>query len=85
MERDDGLFMMVAEVNCRYRAPARFDDDVKIRTAIASASDKVIRFKYEILNQKAGQLLATGESVHVVTDRQLRPARLPKRYREIFR
>ena len=84
MEQEDGLFMMVAEVNCRYRAPARFDDNVMIRTAIASATDKVIRFKYEIQNHKTGQLLANGESVHVVTDRQLRPARLPGRYRAIF-
>lgn len=85
MEREDGRFLMVAEVNCRYRAPAHFDDDVLIRTAIASATDKVIRFKYEILNQKTGQLLANGESVHVVTDQQFRPARLPEHYRAIFR
>jgi acyl-CoA thioester hydrolase len=85
MELDDERFMVVAEVNCRYRAPARFDDDIMIRTAIASATDKVIRFKYEVQNHKTGQLLATGESVHVVTDRQFRPARLPEHYRDIFR
>ncbi len=84
MERDDDRFMVVAEVNCRYRAPARFDDDVKIRTAIASATDKVIRFQYKIQNHKTGELLATGESVHVVTDRQMRPARIPDRYRAVF-
>ncbi len=84
MEQEDGRYLMVAEANCRYRAPARFDDDILIRTSIAHASDKVIRFRYEILNHKTGRLLATGESVHVVTDSSFRPARLPERYREIF-
>src|SRR5437879_3214466 len=26
MERDDGILLAVAEANCRYSAPARFDD-----------------------------------------------------------
>jgi len=84
MEREDGRLLVVAEATCKYRAPAHFDDDVLIRTGMASANDKVMRFQYEILNQKTRQLLATGESVHVVTDRQFRPARLPERYRHIF-
>jgi acyl-CoA thioester hydrolase len=84
MERKDGRLLVVAEVNCRYRAPARFDDDVLIRTAIARATDKVIRFRYEILNQRTRQLLANGESVHVVTDQDVRPARLPEKYYSLF-
>jgi acyl-CoA thioester hydrolase len=84
MEREDGRFMVVAEVNCRYRAPARFDDDILIRTAVAGATDKVIRFHYEILNHRTGQLLANGESVHVVTDQSLRPSRLPDKYLALF-
>ena len=84
MEREDGRVLVAAEVNCRYRAPAHFDDDVLIRTALVSANAKVMRFQYEILNHRTRQLLATGESAHVVTDRQFRPARLPKRYYSIF-
>jgi acyl-CoA thioester hydrolase len=84
MERDEGKFMVVAEVNCRYRAPARFDDNILIRTAVSGATDRVIHFRYEILNEKTGQMLANGESVHVVTGPDLRPSRLPERYRSIF-
>jgi acyl-CoA thioester hydrolase len=84
MEREEGRFIAVAEANCRYRAPARFDDDIVIRTAVAGATDKVIRFQYEILNQHTRQLLATGETVHVVTDQQMRPAQIPERYRRFF-
>jgi acyl-CoA thioester hydrolase len=84
MELQDHLFMMVAEATCRYKAPALFDDEVLIRTAVAGATEKVIRFQYEIRNNADSRLLATGESVHVVTDSELCPARLPGHYRAIF-
>jgi acyl-CoA thioester hydrolase len=84
MEELDGRFMTVAEAACRYKAPARFEDDVLIRTSVASASDKVVRFRYEILRQESGRLLATGETAHVVTDARMRPARIPERYRRHF-
>ena len=85
MEIEDGHRMMVAAAACRYRAPARFDDDVVIRTAAASASEKVIRFSYEVRDKKTWKLLATGETAHVVTDLNNRPSRLPARYRKYFR
>jgi acyl-CoA thioester hydrolase len=84
MESVDGHFMVVAEATCRYKAPARFEDDIVIRTAVAGATEKVIRFQYEIRNQRTAQLLATGETVHVVTDSRMRPARIPDRYKRYF-
>jgi acyl-CoA thioester hydrolase len=84
MEQEDGKFMAVAEATCRYKAPARFEDDIVIRTAVASATEKVIRFMYEVCNKKTGQLLATGETVHVVTDADVRPSRIPDKYRHHF-
>ena len=30
MEDDDGILLVVAEANCRYLAPARYDDEVRI-------------------------------------------------------
>jgi len=84
MEEQEGKFMTVAQASCRYKAPARFEDDILIRTAVASATEKVVHFTYEIRNKETGQLLATGETVHVVTDAQVRPARIPARYRRYF-
>ena len=84
MESQDKRFMMVAEAACRYKAPARFDDDILIRTAVEGASERVIRFKYEVRNQKTHTLLATGETTHVVTDADLRPSRLPDHFRSHF-
>jgi acyl-CoA thioester hydrolase len=74
----------VAEANCRYKAPARFENDIVIRTALGKANDRVIRYRYEISEKNTGQLLATGETAHIVTDMNYRPARLPDHYREYF-
>jgi len=84
MEAQDGRLMMVAEARCRYKAPARFDDAILVRTALGAASERVIRFVYEIRGKGSSLLLATGETAHIVADRELRPARLPKRYLPFF-
>ncbi len=84
MESQHNRFLMVGEAKCRYKAPARFEDEIVIRTALASTSDLVIRFRYEIRNKATWQLLATGETAHVVTNLEFRPSRLPEYYREFF-
>ncbi len=84
MESEDGHRMMVAEAICRYKAPARFDDDIVVRTAISAVNERVIRFTYEIREKSKWQLLATGETAHIVTDLHHRPSRLPARYHKFF-
>jgi acyl-CoA thioester hydrolase len=84
LEARDNRMMMVVEASCRFKAPARFEDEILIRTSVGPSNDKLIRFRYEIRNRHTGQLLATGETVHVVTDRDLRPARLPEHIRRLF-
>ena len=84
MEARDDCFLIVAEAKCRYKVPARFEEDILVRTRLAKATDRVIRYQYEIRRKPSGQLLATGETAHVVTDRNYRPVRLPDRYRGYF-
>jgi len=84
MEKEDGHFLMVADARCRYLAPALFEDRILIRTRLKSANVRVVKFDYEVRNQENNLLLATGETVHVVADRSLRPARLPRKYYPVF-
>jgi len=84
MEIVDDAFIVVAESQCRYRRPARYDDVLRIRTRIAEARRRTMRFAYEIVNDASGELLATGETVHVVCDRQGRPKALPEKYRQLL-
>jgi acyl-CoA thioester hydrolase len=84
MESEDKRYLMVAEASCRYKAPAQFEQDIIVRTGLAKATDRIIHYRYEICRKSTGQLLATGETTHVVADMNFRPARLPDRYRRYF-
>jgi acyl-CoA thioester hydrolase len=84
MESRDRHYLMVAEASCRYKSPARFEDDIIVRTALGKTTDRVIRYQYEIRRKSDNRLLATGETAHVVTDVNHRPSRLPDHYREYF-
>lgn len=84
MEENDGLFIMVAEVRCRYKAPAYYDDELEIRTCLRGLRKRVLTFGYEVRRPLTGDLLAEGETVHVITDREGHPRMLPDKYRELF-
>jgi acyl-CoA thioester hydrolase len=84
LERQHDRMMMVAEASCRYRLPARFEDEIVIRTAVGRATDRVVRFHYEVRRKGTDQLLASGETAHVVVDSTLRPVRLPREYLKYF-
>src|SRR5258705_769238 len=42
MEREDGVLLAVAEANCRYAAPARYDDEVTVKTWIEAANPRMV-------------------------------------------
>jgi len=84
MEVEDDSFIVVAEASCRYKRPARFDDLLTIRTRIAASQRRMIRFAYEILARERGEIIASGETLHVICDRLGRPKSLPEKYRKYF-
>jgi acyl-CoA thioester hydrolase len=83
MERDEGALLVVAEARCRYKAPARYDDLLCIRTSLKNARNSVVTFAYEV-RREDGELLATGETVHFVTGTDFQPRPMPERYRALF-
>lgn len=85
MEQEDGRFIAVAEVNCRYRAPVYYDEEVLVRTRLKAVRESVIIFSYELTRAQTGALLAEGETTHVVTDSQMKVAALPDKYLKVFR
>jgi acyl-CoA thioester hydrolase len=84
METEDDSFIVVAEAQCRYKRPARFDDVLVIRTRVTESQRRTVRFSYEVLNQASGELIATGETLHVICDHLGRPKSLPVKYRKYF-
>ena len=83
MEGVDDCHIVVIEAKCQYKRAAKYDDLVRIRTRVAETRTRTIRFAYEILNE-AGEMLASGETTHVICDAQGRPKTLPEKYRTYF-
>ncbi|HEX7833467.1 MAG TPA: acyl-CoA thioesterase, partial [Thermoanaerobaculia bacterium] len=66
-----GYILVVTEIQCRYRLPFRYDDEVVIRTSIAEAPSRAMKFAYE-LSDANGETRATGFSSHLWLDRETR-------------
>lgn len=80
MEQQDGVFLAVAEARCRYSSPARFDEEIIIRTWVEAANPRMVVFAYEMRLAGEGRKLATGETRHLFLGRDLRPCRMPEKY-----
>jgi len=84
MEREDGVFLAVAESYCRYRSPAHYDDEVIIKTWIGEANSRIVIFEYEMRVAESERVLATGNTRHVFVNREMRRIQLPEKYRAMF-
>jgi acyl-CoA thioester hydrolase len=84
MEEQDGILLTVAEASCRYHAPARYDDEVIVRTRVRRSTSRLLEFAYEIVEASGEKLLVTGSTTHVFCSRELRPCRLPEKYLAAF-
>jgi len=84
MELQDGGHIAVVEARCRYKAPARYDDEVIVRTQLKNVRESLVHFGYELVRATDGLLLAEGETTHVVIDRELKKTAIPDKYMTIF-
>ena len=85
MEREDDCFIAVVDARCRYRAPVHYDNEVIVRTYLKHVWEKVIRFGYELRSVESGDLMAEGETTHIVADSKMMPRALPEKYMKVFR
>jgi acyl-CoA thioester hydrolase len=85
MEQNDACFIAVVDARCRYKAPVRYDDEVIVRTHLKNVRESVIHFGYELVRADDGELLAEGETTHIVTDEEMKARLLPEKYLNVFR
>ena len=56
----EGLRLAVSEVAVRYRQPARFDDQVRVRCWVRAMASRRVEFGYAVEHVGDGRLLATA-------------------------
>ena len=84
LEREGGIRLAVVEANCRYLAPARYDEEVIVETSVREVSPRMVKFGYEIRNGESNHVLATRFTKHVFLGEELKPQKLPEQYRSFF-
>jgi acyl-CoA thioester hydrolase len=80
MERDENAMIAVVEATARYKAPARYDDELVVRTTLAGVRGSIVRFRYAVVRASDELLLCEGETVHLVVGRDMKRREMPERY-----
>jgi acyl-CoA thioester hydrolase len=76
LERD-GLFFVVVKAECRYKAPARFDEELTLTTAIARQT--AVRLDHVYHLRRGPILLAEAATTIACVDRQGRLQGIPQK------
>ena len=79
-----GVILPVIEARCEYRQPARYDDEIAIRTTGTLLSPVRVQFDYEIVREMSNEVAAVGHTVHASVDPTGRIVRLPGPVKELF-
>ena len=80
MEIEEGCGIAVVEVSARFKAPARYDDELVVETRVLQLRGPIVRFGYRVVRQRDRQLLCEGETVHVVVGRDMKKRAMPAKY-----
>ena len=77
---DQGYLLVLTKLEVRYRAPARYDDLLTLRTTVVKTTAVRIDHRYEVFRDRA--LLTEGTSTLACIDREGRVQALPDVMRE---
>lgn len=96
---EKGLLLPVVDLQCRYIAPAKYDDHVLVCTRIEESSPLRVTFQSQVRKvgpshffatelavdeQLPGELLVEGGTKHVWVNREWQPTRLNKAIPELY-
>ncbi len=77
-----GQLVVVVRVDCRYKAPARYDDLISVTTQIAKVTSAKIIHHYTI--RRGDQVLVEADVTLAVIDREGRVQRVPDELLEAY-
>jgi acyl-CoA thioester hydrolase len=84
MEREEGALIAVVEAKARYKSPARYDDELVVRTTLSRVRGSIVHFHYAVIRVADNTELCTGETIHIVVGRDMKRRAMPEKYAERF-
>ncbi len=79
-----GVALPVIKAECEYLQPARYDDELDVRTRATLRSPARVEFDYKIVRRADEVVAAVGRTVHASINTAGRPCRLPERILNAF-
>ena len=80
-----GVLLPLYELTCRYKSPARYEDEIAVYTRIQELSRIRLILSYDVVLLKNGTLLASGETHHAFTDPSLKPLNAEKAIPDVYK
>ncbi|PYX92286.1 MAG: acyl-CoA thioesterase [Acidobacteria bacterium] len=84
MEIEDDCHIAVVDVRCRYKLPARYDDEIVVRTSLKNVRESLLHFSYQVARAGDDALLAEGETTHIAVNSRFEKMPLPEKYKAAF-
>ena len=78
------VLLPVIDVGCKYFIPAKYDDELIIKTKITTLKGARIQFEYEIIRKTDNKLLAQGYTKHGFVDKALKPVSFKKKFSTVW-
>jgi acyl-CoA thioester hydrolase len=79
-----GLYLVISDTYIKYHKPAKYEDDIIIRTKITEVTKASATFEYEVINEKSKDLLATGTSKLVAISKDGKVTAIPENIRKLL-
>lgn len=84
LEESTGVMMPVVELNIQYKAPAYYDEELRVQITIPEMPQTRMRFEYKLFNAQ-DKLLNTGFTTLVFVNKDSgRPCRVPQQLKEVL-
>lgn len=85
IEDQEGIWLPVSEVQCKYMMPARYDDLIIIQATLNPEVKAGVKIEYRITNEDRSIVHATGSTLHAFLNHEGRVIRPPAFFRKLVK
>ena len=77
-----GFHTPVVQAFADYKAPARYDEEVRVKARVSKVGRSSLRLDYEVTKPPRDELLCTGHTVHVLIGKDGKSKAIPDKIRK---
>lgn len=81
---ENGILLPLYYMECNFMNPAKYEDEIVVKTKIQKINCARIGFSYEVVGTDR-KVIASGNTAHAWTDRSLKPQNIHKKLPQLYR